>query len=73
MVLFVKEKEEVCNKVEKKMREVKKFNEEFMKWYVILDNVGNLYKVFVNNVLLIIYCKVIYFCVWNKIWKMSFF
>lgn len=63
MVLFVKEKEEVCNKVEKKMREVKKFNEEFMKWYVILDNVGNLYKVFVNNMLLIIYCKVIYFCV----------
>lgn len=52
MVLFVKEKEEVCNKVEKKMREVKKFNEEFMKWYVILDNVGNLYKVFVINYLL---------------------
>lgn len=73
MASLVKEKEEACNKAEKKMREAKKLNEELMKRYAILDNVGNLYKAPVNNALLIIHCKVTYFRVRNKTRKMSFF
>lgn len=73
MASLVKEKEEACNKAEKKMREAKKLNEELMKRYAILDNVGNLYKAPVNNALLIIHCKVTYFRVRNKTRKMRFF
>lgn len=73
MASLVKEKEDACNKAEKKMREAKKLNEELMKRYAILDNVGNLYKAPVNNALLIIHCKVTYFRVRNKNRKMSFF